>query len=97
MASERKCPSCSTWNKDEDFCTSCGLLLSPKIIEEKREEVREERRNSIPPTKFDFFLERWKNSNYLLLRVLYKIVYAISVTFIAIASFFAWLAATPNG
>jgi hypothetical protein len=97
MASERKCPSCSTWNKDEDFCTSCGLLLSPKIIEEKREEVREERRNNIPPTKFDLFLERWKNSNYLLLRVLYKIVYAISVTFIAIASFFAWLAATPNG
>lgn len=97
MATERKCPSCSTWNKDEDYCTSCSLLLSPKIIEEKREEVREERRNSIPPTKFDLFLERWKNSNYLLLRVLYKIVYAISVTFIAIASFFAWLAATPNG
>lgn len=97
MATERKCPSCGTWNKDEDYCTNCGALISPKIIEEKREEAREERRNSIPPTKLDLFLERWKNSKYLLLRIIYQIVYAISVTFIAIASFFAWLAASPNG
>ena len=97
MATERKCPTCATWNKDDDYCTNCGALLSPKIIEEKREAVREERRNSMPPSKFDLFLRRWENSKYFLLRVLYKIVYAVSVGFIAIASFFAWLAASPNG
>lgn len=97
MATEIKCPSCSTWNKDEDYCTNCGTLISPKIIEEQREAVREERRNSIPPTKFDLFLKRWENSKYLFMRVLYKIVYTITVGFIAIASFFAWLAASPNG
>ncbi len=97
MATERKCPSCSTWNKDEDYCINCGTLISPQIIEEKREEEREKRRNSVPPTKFDLFLKRWENSNYLVLRILYKIVYGITVTFIAIASFFAWLAASPNG
>lgn len=97
MATERKCPSCETWNKDEDHCTKCGTLLSPQIIEEKREEAREERRNSKPPTKFDLFLERWENSKYVGLRILYKIVYGVSVAFFAIASFFAWIAASPNG
>lgn len=97
MATERKCPSCNTWNKNEDYCASCSTLLSPKIIEEKREEEREERRKNIPLTKFDIFLQKWENSKYLILRILYKIVYAISVGFFAIASFFAWLAASPNG
>lgn len=97
MATERKCPSCNFWNKDEDYCESCGTLLSPKIIEEKREEVREEQRISKPPTKLDIFLSRWKNSKYVLLRIIYKVLYAIGVGFFAIASFFAWLAASPNG
>jgi hypothetical protein len=97
MATERKCPSCSVWNKDEDYCTNCGTVLSPQIIEDKREEIREERRKSIPPTKLDVFLEKWENSPYIALRISYKILYYISFTFIAIASFFAYLAASPNG
>lgn len=97
MAIERKCPSCATWNKDNDYCSNCGTLISPIIIEEQREKVREERRNSIPPTKAEIFLDKWKNSRFFLLRVLYKILYTISVIFIAIASFFAWMAASPNG
>lgn len=59
--------------------------------------MREERRNSIPPTKAEIFLDKWKNSRFLLLRVIYKILYTITVIFIAIASFFAWMAASPNG
>jgi hypothetical protein len=97
MATERKCPTCNTWNTDEDYCTNCGTLLSPQIIEEKREEEREERRKNKPPTKFDIFLDRWANSKYLGLRILYKIVYGVSVAFFTVASFFAWLAASPNG
>lgn len=97
MATERKCPSCGTWNKEEDYCLNCGTVLSPTIIEEQREEERERRRKSKPPSKFDLFLKRWENSRYPALRVLYKIVYAVSVGFFAIASFFAWLAASPNG
>lgn len=97
MATERKCPSCKTWNKNEDYCTNCGTVLSPQIIEEQREQQREERRNSTPPSKFDLFLEKWENSPYFVLRILYKLVYGVSVAFIAIASLFAWLAASPNG
>ncbi len=96
MATERKCPRCQTWNKDEDYCVNCGEVLSPKIIEEKREEERKKRRYR-PPTKFDKFIENWKNSRFWLLRVLYQVLYTIGVVFVAIASFFAWLAASPNG
>jgi hypothetical protein len=96
MATERKCPNCQQWNKDEDYCSNCGTVLSPKIIEEQREIEREKKRYR-PPTRFDRFIASWKNSRFWLLRILYKIVYTIGVIFIAIASFFAWLAASPNG
>ncbi len=96
MATERKCPKCQTWNKDEDFCLQCGEVLSPQIIEERREEVREKRRYR-PPSKFEEFINRWQNSRYWLLRMIYKILYTIGVIFFAIASFFAWIAASPNG
>lgn len=97
MAIERKCPNCGTWNQDNDYCSSCGTLISPIIIEEEREKEREERRKNAPLSKTDIFINNWKNSRFLLLRWLYKILYTISVIFIGIASFFAWMAASPNG
>ena len=96
MPVERKCPKCNTWNKEEDYCTNCGTVLSPVIIEEQREKKREEERRR-EPTKFDIFLNNWKNSRFFLLRALYQILYTVGVIFITIASFFAWLAASPNG
>lgn len=97
MGVERKCPKCSTWNQDEDNCRNCGELLSPELIEIKREEVREEIRKSTPLPPLDIFLEKWKNSRFWLLRVLYKVLRTIAVIFLGIASFFAYLAASPNG
>lgn len=97
MGVQRKCLNCNTWNGEESHCIACGLLIDPVLIENEREKLREVRRNSIPPTKLDLFLLSWKNSRFHLVRVLYIVLYSIAVTFIAIASFFAWLAATPNG
>ena len=97
MAIERKCPKCSVWNSDNDFCLQCGTVISPVIIEEEREKVREEIRRNAPLSKTDIFLNNWKNSRYFLLRWLYKILYTISVIFFGIASLFAWMAASPNG
>jgi len=94
---ERKCPNCGTWNKDNDYCTQCHTTISPILIEEEREKEREIRRNNIPPTKLDRFVDGWKNHPFFLLRWLYYLLYSIGFTFIAIASFFAWLAASPNG
>ena len=96
MGVERKCVKCGVWNEDNDYCTSCGEVISPLIIEDIREKKREKRRIT-KPTKFDHFIKKWKYSRYLVLRINYKIVYGVAVTFFAIASFFAYLAATPNG
>jgi methionyl-tRNA synthetase len=96
MSVERKCLNCGTWNKDNDYCISCGEAVSPIIIENTREEAREKKRFR-PPNKFDLFIVKWKNSKYWILRVIYKILYTIAFIFFAIASFFAWIAASPNG
>ena len=97
MGIQRKCSKCQTWNNDESHCLNCNELIDPVLIEEEREKIREEVRNSKPPTKLDLFIDRWKNSKYLILRILYKILYSIAVIFVSIATFFAWLAASPNG
>ncbi len=97
MSTERKCPSCGKWNLDQDYCTACKTLLSPIIIEEKREAEREHRRLTTPPSSMDIFLDKWKNHRFWVLRILYKIVYTVSVIFVGIASLFAYLAASPNG
>ncbi len=97
MPAERLCPSCKTWNTDQDFCTKCNTTLSPEIIEDAREEERENRRINTPPTPLDTFLDKWKNNRFLVIRVLYKIVYTIWVIFMTIAGLFTYLAASPNG
>ena len=97
MGIQRKCSKCLTWNNDESNCKNCNELIDPVLIEVEREKVREVVRNSVPPTKLDVFIDRWKNSKYLVLRILYKILYSIAVIFVSIATFFAWLAASPNG
>lgn len=97
MAVERKCLNCGTWNTDNDYCTNCNNAVSPIIIEEKREAKREEIRNNRVPSKLDLFIDKWQNSRFWILRVLYKILYTIGVIFFSIAGFFAWLSASPNG
>ena len=97
MGVERKCSACGTWNKSEDHCTSCGEPISPVLIEQIREEKREEIRKSKPPTKLDLFVEGWKNHRFFLIKASYYVLYSIAFIFMSIAAFFAWLAASPNG
>lgn len=97
MSVQRKCSECQTWNNDVDFCSNCGTIVSSVLIEEQREISRENRRKNAAPSGLELFIEKWANSKYFLLRLLYKIVYSIVFIFFAIASFFAYLAASPNG
>lgn len=97
MSVERKCPGCNHWNGSEDYCTFCGTVLSPEIIEKKREEEREIRRQSEPKTPLDIFLENWENSRFLLFRIIFKIVYTIWAIVMGIAFFFAYLTIGSNG
>lgn len=97
MSVERKCPGCNHWNGDHDYCSVCGTVLSPEIIEEQREEEREKRRSNEPKTPLDNFLEKWENSRFLLLRITFKIVYTIWAIVMGIAFFFAYLTIGSNG
>lgn len=97
MAIQRKCSNCATWNGENDYCSQCGEVLNPVLIEENREAERESRRQRRQPDQLDRFLLSWKYSRFLLLRWLYYLLRSIAILFFAIASFFAWLAASPNG
>ena len=97
MSVERKCPKCSTWNREDDFCVICGEVLSPRIIEEKREAVREKLWKDDPETVLDRFIKRWKNSRFFLFRWIYYVFYTIGFIFMAIASFFAYITIGANG
>lgn len=96
MAVDRKCTKCGIWNKDLDHCSACGQVLNPVLIEVERSQKRQPIWTQ-KETAFDRFLFRWKNSRFLVLRVLYKICYTVAVIFLSIAAFFAYLAASPNG
>jgi len=97
MSIERKCTACGTWNSDNDYCSKCGTVLSPVLIEEERERKREELRENLPPSKLELFIVRWKNSRLILLRWIYYVLYTIGFIFFAFGAFVAWLAASPNG
>lgn len=97
MSVKRKCKSCNHWNNDEDYCQQCGHLLSPRLIEEKRENEREVIRQNQPKTPLDLFIENWKNSRFLLFRVIYYVFYTIWAIVMSIAFFFAYLVLGTNG
>lgn len=91
MSVERKCKSCKTWNKDNDNCINCGALISPGLIEIIRVRKRERKRENIPPSSLDIFLEKWKNSKFFLFRVIYYILYSIISVFFAIVAFITYI------
>ncbi len=97
MSVERKCPKCGAWNGGDDFCKTCGEVLSPQIIEEKREATREKLWEEDKETAFGRFLTRWKNSGFFLFRWIYFVFYSIGVVFFAIASFLAYITIGSNG
>lgn len=94
---ERKCLACGTWNKDEDLCTHCSNPISPDAIISEKEKKRKEEEAKIQPDKFDVFLDKTKNSKYLLVRLGYYFLYSIVMFIGGIGALFAWMAALANG
>ena len=68
MGVERKCGKCATWNKDEDYCVECNNLLNPIMIRNKQHEEREEAIRNTPPSKFDVFIDKWRNHNNFIVK-----------------------------
>lgn len=86
MSSERKCPSCGSWNIDST-CSSCGKELDPKKLRiEKIKEVR--KKKELEPTpKLDAFFIQWKATKNPIYKGLYWIAYSIWSIYMGILSF----------
>lgn len=87
MASLIKCPNCGIYNKNGDYCISCGTLLSYKkrrelefAKEEKQRLERERLRKEASPS----FHEKYKDHKYFVVRAFTKITRSIWLAFIAI-------------
>ena len=94
---ERKCRKCNTWNTDNDFCTNCNAPLSPQEIRKAEVAELERKEADKPKDKVDLFLEKMKDSRYILVRGLYYICFSLWAAFMAVLAFFLWLvAATPG-
>lgn len=94
---QRKCSKCGHWNGDVDYCTACDNLISlTKQIEIEHEQKVTTRINKTPD-KLDEFIEAFKNSRFLVFRVVYKVIYSIWLAFIAILSFFLYALAWGPG
>lgn len=94
MASQIKCPNCGIYNTNEDFCTSCGTLLSHKKRRElafAQDEIDRKERERIQKEKSPGFYENYKNHKFLIVRVFAKTIHSIWMAFMAIGMFIAWL------
>ena len=97
MSVERKCGNCQTWNTDRNYCLECGGIISAELKDKLDFKKKEEAIRNAPKTKFEVFLEKWKDSSNFILKGLYYICYSIAFIFFSIAGLFAYLAAAANG
>lgn len=94
---ERKCLSCGTWNKSEDFCSNCGAAISPKELEKIEDAKREALRKNQPKDKLDILLDKAKHSKYWFVRATFYILYSVAFIVFAIGSFVTYLVAWSPG
>jgi len=88
---EIKCKSCNTWNIDADYCSNCNAVISMEEEAKLEAEIEAEKIRNKPKSKFDIFVENWKNHPNLIFKGIYYILYSIYFIFASIGAFLAWL------
>ncbi len=95
---ERKCRNCKEWDRDGNvICQHCGHPLAPDLIIEKNSEERKKKAEEKPPSSLEIFLNSIKNSENILVRIIYRVLRTVWVIYMAILSFFLWLIAISPG
>ncbi len=74
---KRKCPKCGTWNGGEDNCTNCGEILNYNIIRKQEDAKRVKEFSTRPPDGIDKFLNNFKNSKNIFVKLIYYILYSV--------------------
>lgn len=88
---EIKCRSCNTWNKDVDYCVNCNAVISMEEEAKIEAEIEAEKIRNIPKSKFDVFVEKWKNHPNILLKAVFYVFYSVYFIFTGIGAVLAWL------
>jgi len=95
---QRKCPKCKTWNKAEEQCTNCGQLLNPEKLREEEKVEREKQKVLLrKPSELERWFEKVENSENILVRAIYQIVYSIWMVFAAIIGFILYAVTATVG
>lgn len=87
MSLSRKCPKCSTWNGENDYCTNCNHLLNYQMQLEQEDKARDEKKKQVIPDPLEKFFLRWKAHKSLPVRIAYHIFYSIWFAIFAFYSF----------
>jgi|GEM_PF-1668319 len=88
---EIKCKSCNTWNIDADYCSNCNVVISMEEEAKLEAKIEAKKNKNKPKSKFDVFIENWKNHPNLILKGVFYILYSIYFIFASVGAFLAWL------
>ena len=98
MGISRKCNRCGTWTVDNDRCSNCGNEINFEKI--KRRDQKKQTQKIIQekgPDQIERFLNRFKNSRFILVKGLYYLLYSVWFVLASIVSFFMFLTAMGPG
>ena len=97
MTTSRKCPECSTWNTDSDYCGNCGRLINPYLEIKQENEQREAAIKNRTKDRVDLFLEQFKQSRWWAVKALYYLLYSVWFLLFGLVSFFIYMVAAGPG
>jgi ribosomal protein L37E len=86
MPDSIKCPKCKTWNDDKDYCTHCGHLLNFQILRAQEAEQKRQAEANRPKDKWDIFIDKIKNSDRWIDKIIYYVIQSVWFLIIAIAT-----------
>ena len=97
MTASRLCPDCKIFTEDNDYCSQCGKLINLEKIRASELKKRTEEIQNIQPDELDRWIDKFKHSRFILVRMTYTVLHSIWFVFMAIVSFFMFLTAAMPG
>ncbi|QTE23850.1 hypothetical protein [Polaribacter cellanae] len=90
-----KCPNCSTFNTNKEYCTNCNILISHQKKQEIKAEAGKQKRveEAIYEKENPNLAERLKKHPFFLYRIAGCILYSAIMVVSAIGAGLAWFIA----
>ena len=91
-----KCSKCGEWNNDLDYCQNCSEPISREVIEEIREDIRQQERGKEAPSFDEVIIMKARNSKNVIVKFGYYSLYTVSAIVALFGAFIAWGVAMVN-